>query len=75
MMFQHATCKNNVSFNWWMGHMGFGEEYIVLDVLGKFQYLLLIFQNSLQKIEGGLFFIIYNIFVSPNQIWRNSYQL
>ncbi len=58
-----------------MGHMGFGEEYIVLDVLGKFQYLLLIFQNSLQKIEGGLFFIIYNIFVSPNQIWRNSYQL
>jgi hypothetical protein len=51
-----------------MGHMGFGEEYIVLDVLGKFQYLLLIFQNSLQKIEGGLFFIIYNIFVSPNQI-------
>ncbi len=38
--------------------MGFGEEYIVfnLDVFGNFQYLLLINQNSLQKIGGGLFF-------------------
>ncbi len=39
-----------------MGHMGFGEEYIVFDVFGNFQYLLLINQNFVQKIEGGLFF-------------------
>jgi len=38
MMVQQATCKNNVSFNWWMGHMGFGEEYIMFnfDVLEIF---------------------------------------
>jgi hypothetical protein len=41
-----------------MGHMGFGEEYIMFnfDVFGKYQYLLLINQISLQKIGGGLFF-------------------
>lgn len=43
-----------------MGHVGFGEEYIVFnfDVFGKFQYLFLNNQISLQKIGGGFFFII-----------------
>jgi hypothetical protein len=41
-----------------MGHMGFGEEYIMFnfDVFEIFQYLLLINQISLQNIGGGLFF-------------------
>jgi len=41
-----------------MGHMGFGEEYIVLnfDVFGKFQCLLLINQISYKRLGVVVFF-------------------
>jgi hypothetical protein len=47
-----------------MGHMGFGEEYIVFnfDVFGNFQYLLLINQNSLQRL-GVVFFSLFRAFL------------